>query len=134
MILSIMKKNAWEQAASGLLWRAWNESCWIFLDFLNSNPSSPIKSVSSLFAWHENQSKAGNLPHIHAMIKIIWNSLTNQDKQFVNDCVRASVLDIVKVHELQCLVDEGLLNDVCEVSKITNLAKKYYHINALLDA
>ena len=115
-------KNVLEQAASGSLLHAWNESCRIFLDFIKSRPSSPFKNVSSLFARHEFQSQAGNLPHIHTMIKINWNSLTNQEKQFVNDCIRASVLDIVKVHEMQRLVDEGLLNDVCEVSKITNLA------------
>ena len=104
--------------------RAWNESCQIFLDIIKSSPSSPFKNVSSLFARHEFQSQADNLPHIHTMIKIYWNSLTNQEKQFFNDCIRAGVLDIVKVHEMQRLVDEGLLNDVCEVSKITNLAKK----------
>ena len=58
------------------------------------------------------------------MIKINWNSLTNQEKLFLNDYIRASVLNIAKVHEMQRLIDEGLLNDVCEVSKIINLPKK----------
>ena len=60
------------QAASSLLLRAWNESCRIFLDYLKLSPHSPFKAVDAFFARHEFQSSKGNLPHIHAMLKVKW--------------------------------------------------------------
>ena len=45
-----------------------------FLIF-KSSPASPFKNVSSLFARYIFQCQAGNLPHIHTIIKINWNGL-----------------------------------------------------------
>ena len=92
------------------------------MDYLKTSPSSPLKHVSSLFARHEFQGHAGNLPHIHAMLKVNWTKLTNDEKLFVNDCIRASVLDIVKVEETNRLIDEGLWKNKNEVYKLTSLA------------
>ena len=63
-----------------------------------------------------------NLPHIHAMLKVNWTQLTNDEKLFVNDCIRASVLDIVKVEETNRLIDEGLWKNKNEIYKLTSLA------------
>ena len=46
-------KISLEQALARLLIRAWNEICRIFLDYLKTSPSSPLKNLSSLFARHE---------------------------------------------------------------------------------
>ena len=90
-------KNALDQTAAPLLLRAWNESCRIFLDYLKKSPHSPFINVESLFARHEFQASVGNLPHIHAMLKIAWHLLTMAQRAFVNDLIRASLLDIVRV-------------------------------------
>ena len=117
-------KNSLDQASAGLLLRAWNESCRVFLDYLKNSPSSPFKSVSSLFARHEFQSQAGNLPHIHAMVKVNWEELSCDQKEFVRDCIRASVLDIVRVDEIPRLIEEGLLTHSSDVKMITNLGSQ----------
>ena len=79
--------------------------------------------MSTLFARHEFQGQAGNLPHIHAMIKVNWDGLSYEEKLFVDDCIRASVLDIVKVEEINHLIDEGIIKTSADVRNITNLAK-----------
>ena len=115
-------KNALNQAAAPLLLRAWNESCRIFLDYLKKSPSSPFKSVDNIFARHEFQSTVGNLPHIHAMLKVKWENLSQEEKECVNDCIRASVLDIVRVDEVQRHIDEGLFKHPSDLKNVINIA------------
>ena len=43
------------QASSGLLLRIWQEVCTLFLEYLRKSPSSPYKSVLSIFARFEYQ-------------------------------------------------------------------------------
>ena len=90
-------KNALNQAAALLLLRAWNESCRIFLNYLKIIPSSSFKNVDIIFARHEFQSTVGNLPHIHAMFKVKWDKLSQEEKKCVNECIHASVLDIIRI-------------------------------------
>ena len=90
-------KNSLDQEAAPILLRAWNESCRIFLDYLNKSPHSPFINVESLFARHKFQASVGNLPHIHAMLKIVWHLLTMAQRAFFNYLIRASLLDIVRV-------------------------------------
>jgi hypothetical protein len=115
-------KNALNQAAAPLLLRAWNESCRIFLDYLKKSPSSPFKNVDSIFARHEFQSTVGNLPHIHAMLKVKWENLSQEERECVNDCIRASVLDIVRVDEVQRHVDEGLFKHPSDLKNVIDIA------------
>ena len=102
-------KHSLEQAASSLFLRSWNESCRMFIDYIKTSPYSPFKSVDAFFARHEFQSTKGNLPHIHAMLKVNWGSLNTQERIFVRDLIRADVFEIVKPHEVQQLYDEKLL-------------------------
>ena len=88
--------------------------------------------MSTLFARHEFQGQPGNLPYIHAMIKVNWDVLSHEDKIFVNNCIRASVLDIIKGEEINRLIDESLIKMSSEVRNIINLAKSYL-INVIQD-
>ena len=115
-------KNALNQAAALLLLRAWNESCRIFLNYLKIIPSSSFKNVDIIFARHEFQSTVGNLPHIHAMLNVKWDKLSQEKKKSVNDCIHASVLDIIRIEEFQIHIGEELFNHPADVQKIINLA------------
>ena len=64
---------------------------------MKKSPHSPFINVESLFARHKFQTSVGNLTHIHAMLKIAWHLLTMAQRAFVNDLIRASLLDIVRV-------------------------------------
>ena len=79
--------------------------------------------MSTLFARHEFKGQAGNLPHIYAMMKVNLDELSYEAKLFVDDCIRASILDIIKVEEINCLIDEGLIKMSSKGRNITNLAK-----------
>ena len=100
--------QALNQAAAPLLLRAWNETCRIFLDYLKKSPSSPFRKVVTLFARHEFQASIGNLPHIHCMLKVGWEYLSEEEKKIVNNLVRASYLDIIKMDEIPRFIEEGL--------------------------
>ena len=100
------------QSAASLLLRSWNESCRIFLDYLKSSPHSPFRNVDAFFARHEFQSCSGNLPHIHAMLKVKWSSLTENETIFVQDLIRADIFEIVKPHEVQRYLDENIARDL----------------------
>ena len=65
---------------------------------MNNSPHRPFINVEYLFARHEFQESVGNLPHIHVMLKITWHLLTMAQRLFVNDLIRASLLDIVRVY------------------------------------
>jgi hypothetical protein len=117
-------RESLQQAAAPLLLRAWNKSCRIFMDYLKTSPSSPFKRVESIFTRHEFQSSVGNLPHIHAMIQVMWHELSEDEKDCVNECICASYLDIIRVDKIQNLIDEGLLKHPSDVKIITQLAKE----------
>lgn len=96
-----------EQSASGLLLRVWEEVSELFLNYLLESPSSPYRSVSSIFARKEYQALAGNLSHIHLMLEVNWSKLNDEQKKFVEDLTRCSVLDIVRPSEVHHLIDDG---------------------------
>ena len=55
-----------------------------------------MKSAGDMFARDEYQKDAGNLPHIHAMININWDGLNEEQRNFVEELMRASVCDIFR--------------------------------------
>ena len=75
------------QVSAYLLLRTWQEVCKLFLDYLKNSPKIPFRKVVSLFARHEYQKDAGNLPHTHAMLKVNWDKMTEEEKEFVNDLI-----------------------------------------------
>ena len=94
------------------------------LDYLKKIPHSPFKKVKTLFARHEFQASIGNLPHIHLMLRVSWEELSDGEKIFVNDLVRASYLDIVKIDEIPRYIEEGLFKEASDAKEITNLGRE----------
>ena len=50
-----------------------------------------------------------NLPHIHFILRIVLEELTDDEKLVVNYLVWACYLDIVKVDEVTRYIEEGVL-------------------------
>ena len=48
-------RNGIKQASGNLLQRVWMEVCELFLNYLKNSPTSPYRSVNSIFARHEFQ-------------------------------------------------------------------------------
>ena len=103
------------QASAGLLLRAWNETCRYFLEFLRTSSSSPFKNVLCMFARHEYQKDVGNLPHIHAMIKIDPDTISKNENYFINEMICASILEEVQPADLEDLKRKDLIYDVTDM-------------------
>ena len=104
------------EAASGPMLRIWEEVFLLFLEYLRKSPSSPFKRLNALFARKEYQSKQGNLSHAHMMIELKWSKMTDEERRFVDDLIRADIFDIVRSgDEVQNLVDEGVLSNSFDI-------------------
>ena len=57
------------------------------------------------------------------MLKIAWNLLTMYQREFVNNLIRDSLLDIVRVDEIQRLIDKGLFKNSNNVTKIFDIGQ-----------
>ena len=125
-------RHALNQAASSLLLQAWNKSCRMFLDYLKKSKHSPFQFVDSLFARHKFQASIGNLPHIHAMLCILWHLITVGQKKFLDELVTASLLDIVRVDNAERLIDEGVITDLVDGNFLNQTCKR--HITTLLQS
>ena len=61
-----------------------------------------------MFARDEYQQDKGNLSRIHAMIRLNWDEINTDDRMsFIEDLVRASVVDYVRSDEVGKLIEEG---------------------------
>ena len=108
------------QASAGLLLRVWEEVSQLFIDYLLKSKSSPYKEIDAIFARKEYQKEKGNLSHTHLMAQVRWSKLTDEEKEFVEDLVRASIMDIVRSDEIDKFVDQGVFEyeeDVTSVYK-----------------
>ena len=76
------------------------------------SPFSPYRNVLSMFARKEYQALTGNLSHIHLMLEVNWAKLDKNQKSFVNDLCRCSLLDIVCPGEVQNLRNDGTFKSV----------------------
>ena len=56
------------------------------------------------------------------MLNVKWDKLSQEKKKSVNDCIHASVLDIIRIEEFQIHIGEELFNHPADVQKIINLA------------
>ena len=74
-------KNTLDQAADTFILWAWNESCMLFLDYIKTITFIPFKRVDRFFSGHKFQSTSGNVPHIHAMIRVMRKKLLEEVRQ-----------------------------------------------------
>ena len=118
-------EKAMVQASASVLLRVWQEVCKLFLDYLRKSPSSPYKKTLSIFARHEYQKDAGNLSHIHLLLQVDWKCLKTEEKEFVRDLIRASVLDVVRHDDAIKLVEDGVLEHVDDRKGVIEDAKTF---------
>ena len=113
--LSLFEKeeihNVVIQSSATLTLRNWQETCALLLVYLRKSPSSPLKNMKTMFARYEYQKDVGNLSHIHFLAELNWSTMNAEEKKFVKDMIRASVLDIVRTDEMQRFIDDGILDN-----------------------
>ena len=94
-----------------LLLRNWMEVRKLFLEYLYDSPTCPYAPVNAMFARDEYQSDVGNLPHIHMMLSMDFEHLSDDQRKKIDDLIRASICDIVRTDEVQHLIDDGIFTD-----------------------
>ena len=100
-VLSLNEQKEIEEAllssAGGLFLRIWEETFLLFIEYLRKSPSSPFKRLNAIFARKEYQSKQGNLSHSHLIAELKWSVMSEEEKEFVNDLIRADIFEIVRL-------------------------------------
>ena len=112
------------QSAAGILLRTWMEVRKMFIAYLSISEDSPYHPSDAIFSRDEYQSDVGNLPHMHMLISIKKESLTQSQMERLQDLVRASVGDILRPNEVQDLVHSGVLNEYSDIYKLQDLANE----------
>ena len=118
-------RDAMSQASSTLLLRNWQEISKLFVEYLYKSLTSPFRRVGGIFVRYEYQKDAGNLSHIHLILQVLWDELTDCEKEFMQDIIRASKNEIVRPAEVQQLIDEGIFKSFGEWHQMQNLAEKF---------
>ena len=118
-----------QQAAAVLLLRNWQETCKIFLDYLKDSPTSPFRHTGSMFARNEYQKDAGNLSHIHMLIEVKWEEMTVEEKNFVDNLIRTSHLDICPDEEAEEYMRQGIFHNVEEQRSTQEYGKRVLRHN-----
>ena len=120
------------QAVAVLLLRNWQEVSTLFIEYLRKSPSSPYCNVNSMFVRYEYQKDTGNLSHIHLILEINWKVLSEEEKAFVKDLIRASIVDIVRAEEYQSFIDESIFRSMDDHDDMIKDATKFltHHCNS----
>ena len=119
------------QSAGVLLLRNWQEVSTLFIEYIRKSPSSTYLNVNSIFVRYEHQKDTGNLSHIHLILQINWKVLSEEEKVFVKDLIRASIVDIVIVEEYQSFIDEGIYRSMGDYNDMVKDTTKFlpHHYN-----
>ena len=99
--------TAMNYASAQLLLRVWQEASQKFLHYLKNSPHSPFRKVRCMFSRCEWQKMVGNLHHLHLMLEVALNLLSAEERTFIDDLCRCSIFDIVRVNEVDDLINDG---------------------------
>ena len=106
------------QAIGSLILRNWMETKKIIIDYICKCPTSPFHPMRSMFARDEYQNTIGNLSHIHMMVEMDVESMSEKQKDVLEELIRAYVCDIVRDEDLEKLIDEGIIKSIDDVISI----------------
>ena len=117
--------HAIQESAAVPLLRNWNEVTKLFITYIRKSPTSPFRVVGSIFARCEYQKEVGNLHHIHLILQVLYHMLNEEQKSFVDNLVRASVLDVVRPDEVQKMIEDGVYESVDDWFDMQNDASTF---------
>ena len=52
------------------------------------------------------------------MLKVKWDKLSQEEKKCVNECIHASVIDIIIIEEVQGHIEKGLFSHLYDFQNI----------------
>ena len=78
----------------------------LLLQFIYKSFYSPFCCCKNIFARDEYQNSVGNLPHIHALIAINRDLMTQEQKAKVDELIWSSYGDIITINDLESSIDK----------------------------
>ena len=112
------------QAAAPLLLRNWMEVRACLLRYIYKSIYSPFHPCDTIFARDEYQDSVGNLPHIHALIGMDRKRMTDEQLRKIDELIRGSYGDIVKMSDIEELVNENIISSIDDKFEIEEDAKR----------
>ena len=113
------------RTASNLLLQIWEEVTALLVNYLQKSVSSPFKKLCAIFLRKEYQNLRGNLSHAHSLLQFRWSLITDEEKECVEDLVRASVCDIVRQSEVTHYIADGIFESSEDKEEIEHYAIKF---------
>ena len=113
------------ESSAGTMLRVWEEVFLLFIDYLRKSKSSPFKRFKSIFARKEYQAMVGNLSHSHLIAHLDYMAMTQEERDFVDHLVRASIMDIVHTSEIDKFIEHGIFTDAEDIHQVYENARKF---------
>ena len=106
-------KRSYELAYGSVLARVWYEVRRIFLKYLTCSKTSVFRSVKDSFWRDEYQDDSGNLCHIHGLVALSKEDLSDKDfLTFVCDLQKCNLAEIFDTQNLQQYVELGVFRSI----------------------
>jgi predicted GIY-YIG superfamily endonuclease/DNA replication protein DnaC len=121
-----LKRTLHENSAI-LFLRQWTKVATILMNYIVHSSEEPLGKVKHANWIFELQDHVGNLPHIHALI---WTEkptdVARAESALLGllDRIRGSSYDIIRTHEEQVLLEEGLVSNRAEAEQVRDHARK----------
>ena len=117
-------RKSLEQAAAPILLRNWMETRTFLIDYIYDSKTSPYHPVKAIFARDEYQKDKGNLPHIHLILSVDMDNISEEKKLKINDLIRASICSIRSYDEVNELIKEGVFKSWEDIHELQDLGAK----------
>ena len=110
--------------------RTWMEVSFIILRYIQYSLEVPLGEIKKLFARLElqtnNELHKAIFPHWH-LILILLEALDDDGHPLheVLDRIRGSLVDLIRVEEVQELMDQGIIKDHEDLRDVMNMAKRF---------
>ena len=85
------------------------------ISIIHKSIFSPFHQCHSIFARDEYQNSVGNLPHIHALVGMNREIMTDDQISKVDGFTRGSYGDIVKINDLESLINENTIDSIDDI-------------------
>ena len=108
------------------LLRLWMEMLDLWIMHITKSPEEPIGKVTDHFCRIELQdpSAIGNLPHVHCLFWTVHNMKVKKERDAACDNIRGFIEDVVRPHEAETLIDEGIMKGQEEISEFKEMLLK----------
>jgi hypothetical protein len=116
-------RRAIHNSAASLMQRNWLQVRKLLMDYLRNSPEKAAGTIDCMFWRDEYQENEGNLPHVHALLRVLYDKDNPFEVEEFNNRIRGFTGDLVRVDEIEPYIAEGLLQDYSGWFEVMDLAE-----------